>query len=239
MQSVRDHGWHVMGVGGGHTADWAYSIGLWHSLRSPEVCLLGVPSDTAMRLVNTIAGQIREGRALSPDERRGGVIDGHPVAIRPVHPSWYTALFGAGLDYTQQPPWPMVQALWPDKAGRFPWEDGFDEASRGLQPLLWIPRDDHPAGDWTEQDPSTWPFHPTLPYHAVLTTAAVLEGASVDRVGRDLDGTWHFVDAQAPGDGEVEARLGEVVARHGGIIEVADLQPGVWVVRRLDGSWPL
>ncbi|MFD5097886.1 DUF4262 domain-containing protein [Streptomyces albidochromogenes] len=38
--SVTDFGWHVMGVGAGDEApaDWAYSIGLWHTLRSPEIC---------------------------------------------------------------------------------------------------------------------------------------------------------------------------------------------------------
>jgi hypothetical protein len=71
-QSVREHGWHVMG-GGGHTA-WAYSIGLWNSLRSPEVCLFGGSLDTSVRVVNIIAGQIRDGH-------------GYPVAIRPVHRS--------------------------------------------------------------------------------------------------------------------------------------------------------
>ncbi|MBU9766202.1 DUF4262 domain-containing protein [Mycobacterium sp. TNTM28] len=33
--NVTDHGWHAMGVGaeGEAPADWAYSIGLWHTLR--------------------------------------------------------------------------------------------------------------------------------------------------------------------------------------------------------------
>jgi hypothetical protein len=37
-QSVTDFGWHVMGVGAGGDApaDSSYSIGLWHTLRSPD-----------------------------------------------------------------------------------------------------------------------------------------------------------------------------------------------------------
>ncbi|MFC7263985.1 DUF4262 domain-containing protein [Streptomyces lutosisoli] len=40
-KSVEDFGWHVMGVAGGDApGDWGYSIGLWHTLRSPEVSAL-------------------------------------------------------------------------------------------------------------------------------------------------------------------------------------------------------
>lgn len=238
MQSVREHGWHVMGVGGGHAPDWAYSIGLWHSHRSPEVCLAGVPLNTAMQLVNIIGGQIRDGRPLAPDERRDDVINGYPVAIRPVHPGWYKALFGAGLDYARQPPWPMVQAFWPDKSGLFPWEKGFDEGLREAQPLLWLPRAEHPAGAWTEEDPTTWPFHPTLPYHSVLTTEAVLAGEPVGMVARDPGGTWYFVEAGAQGPGDVEVPLRRIVNLHDDVVATAGLQPGTWVQRGADGAWP-
>ena len=227
-----------MGVSGGQSPDWAYSIGLWHSLRSPEVCLAGVPANTAIRLVNIIAGQIRDGMALIPDQRRDDVINGYPVAIRPVHPSWYPVLFGAGLDFARQQPWPMVQAFWPDRSGCFPWEDGFDEALREHQPLLWKPRAEHPAGTWTENDAIAWPFHPTLPYHSVLTTAAVLDGEPVGMVARDPGGTWHFTEANAPGPGDVEVPLGRIVNLHADVVATGGLQPGTWVQRGPDGSWP-
>ncbi|MBS2537314.1 DUF4262 domain-containing protein [Catenulispora sp. NF23] len=146
--NVRTHGWHTMGVTSHETPDWAYSIGMWHSNGGFDICITGLPAENAMALVAKIARQVRDGRGLGPEKRRQGVIEGYELATRPVHPSWYPAMFGAGLDYFQTPPWPMLQAVWPDRAGRFPWEEGADPEKRDQQPFLWLAREEHPAGMW-------------------------------------------------------------------------------------------
>ncbi|POX45689.1 DUF4262 domain-containing protein [Streptomyces sp. Ru72] len=149
-QSVIDFGWHVMGVGAGDDApaDWAYSIGLWHTLRSPEVCVFGLRIEVGMPVVNAAGAGIRGGLPLEPDQRRGDVLNGYDVAVRPVHPSWYWDFFGAGIDFYQAPPLPVTQLFWPDKAGRFPWEEGVDDYCRTSQPLLWVPKADT-EGPWS------------------------------------------------------------------------------------------
>jgi hypothetical protein len=149
--SVTDFGWHVMGVGaGGDTpADWAYSIGLWHTLRSPEVCVFGLRVETMMPIVNTAGTAVRDGHPLEPDQRRDDILNGYEVAVRPVHTSWYGDFFGAGIDFYQAPPLPITQLFWPDKAGRFPWEEGTEEYCRTSQPLLWIPKGET-TGPWSE-----------------------------------------------------------------------------------------
>ncbi|WP_404959365.1 DUF4262 domain-containing protein [Streptomyces sp. 147326] len=149
-KNVADYGWHVMGVAGGDSpGDWAYSIGLWHTLRSPEVSVFGLPSQTAMRVANAAGAAIRGGNPLGPDQRRDDVLDGCDVIVRPVHPSWYYDFFGAGIDFYQTPPLPITQLFWPDEDGRFPWDEGADEHCRTSQPLLWIPKEES-AGPWTE-----------------------------------------------------------------------------------------
>lgn len=150
-RNVTEFGWHVMGVGAGGEApaDWAYSIGLWHTLRSPEVCVFGLPMDVGMPVVNAAGHGIRDGRPLEPDQRRDDVLDGCDVALRPVHPSWYLAFFGAGVDFCQAPPWPVMQVFWPDKSGRFPWDEEVSDYCRTSQPLLWIPKSET-GGPWSQ-----------------------------------------------------------------------------------------
>lgn len=147
-QNVREHGWHTMGVTGYDTPDWAYSIGMWHTHGGYDVCVTGLPVENAMALVAKIARQVRDGRALGAEKRRLGVIEGYEVATRAVHPSWYPSMFGAGLDFFQTPPWPMLQAVWPDRQGRFPWEEGADLERGDQQPYLWVDRNEHPANGW-------------------------------------------------------------------------------------------
>jgi hypothetical protein len=153
-KNIQQFGWQVMGVGGDRPGDWSYSIGLWHTLRSPEVSVFGIPAQTGMRIVNTLADGIKAGRPLEPDQRREDVLGGgYSVAIRPVHPSWYYGFFGAGIDFYQRPPLPVTQLFWPDKQGRFPWEDDVEETCRAAQPLLWMPREESP-GPWADVDPT-------------------------------------------------------------------------------------
>jgi hypothetical protein len=130
---VREYGWGVTGVVGDTMPDWAYTIGLWHSYGSVEVCLLGVPQQPAMEIVNTVGRLVRDGTTLTPDTRLPGV-EGRELSLAPVHSSWYDRLFGAAIDYYQRPPFPVVQLLMPGPA----------------QPSLWIPMDEHPAGVWRD-----------------------------------------------------------------------------------------
>ncbi|MCG7609465.1 MULTISPECIES: DUF4262 domain-containing protein [Mycobacterium] len=150
--NVADHGWHVMGVGGGGEtpADWAYSIGLWHTLRSPEVCLFGLRIETMMTIVNVAGQEARDDRPLESGQVRDDILDHYSVGVREVHPSWYRDFFGAGIDF-HQARFPVVQMFWPDRDGRFPWDEQAQEYCRASQPLLWIPKEET-SGPWAELD---------------------------------------------------------------------------------------
>lgn len=149
---VREYGWGVTGVLGTTMPDWAYSIGLWHSYGSVEVCLLGIPQQEAMLAVNAVGELIRDGLTLTPELRLTGVIEEFELALAPVHGSWYERLFGAAIDYYQRPPFPVVQLLWPDAAGRYPGDPAREQSAQADQPSLWLPMNQHPRSVWTGSD---------------------------------------------------------------------------------------
>ncbi|GAA1221195.1 hypothetical protein GCM10009665_09210 [Kitasatospora nipponensis] len=240
-ENIREYDWHVNGVAGGDLpGDWSYSIGLWHTLRSPEVSFFGIPAQTGMRIVNVLADRIREGRPLEPDQRRDDVLGGgFAVAIRPVHPSWYHDFFGAGVDFYQRPPLPITQMFWPDQQGRFPWDDGVEESCRAAQPLLWIAREES-SGPWVDEDPSHgWPFPTSLPFHEVLASPEVVSGdARVARATRSHSGQWHFHAEGHTADRLERTTLGHILAHHPDTRAIAWLTAGGQAVRDPDGSWP-
>lgn len=147
---VREYGWGVTGVRGTTMPDWAYSIGLWHSYGSVEVCLLGVPQQQGMAIVNAVGQRIRDGLTLTPDLKLAGVIEEYELRLAPVHSSWYERLFGAAIDYYQRPPFPVVQLLWPGTSGRYPGDPESEHGTCDPQPALWLPMDEHPRCVWTE-----------------------------------------------------------------------------------------
>ncbi len=79
------------------------------------------------------------------------------LTFRPVEIDWRTPgrlLAISDTFYGMVRP-PYLQVVWSDGNRRFPWEPGFHAGFLGLQPLLWLPRDDNPPSAWTRLDQLT------------------------------------------------------------------------------------
>src|SRR5436305_461168 len=160
VADVEGHGWGVFGISAGDgLPGWAFTTGLWHTFGSPEVAMFGLLVPDMQVWLNRIGEQIRKGQAVEPDERRAGVLPKFPVTFRPVHDSWYRDFFGYALWFAQRRPLPIVQVVWPDAEGLFPWEPGSGTRSQFDQPKLWLSKDEHPMGRWTRAaEAHPWPI---------------------------------------------------------------------------------
>jgi Domain of unknown function (DUF4262) len=150
---IRRIGWAIQGVPGARQRPaWAYSVGIWHTFRGPEFSVFGLSLYTMAAIINVLGRRIADGAAIAPGDRLDDV-SRCPFMIRPVHESWRaTSLFAVSdTIYGYLRP-SYLQIVWPDLTGRWPWERGFDARFGDLQPLLWLPRDDHPPGTWTRVD---------------------------------------------------------------------------------------
>ena len=75
------------------------------------------------------------------------------LAVRPVHASWrMTSMFAVSDRYYGYVRPPYLQVVWPDRKDRYPCDPGFQPKYEGRQPMLWLPREDHPPGVWTRID---------------------------------------------------------------------------------------
>jgi hypothetical protein len=65
IHDVNTHGWHVICVtADGDNPGWAYSIGLFHSFRHPEVVIFGLGLGVMHRVVNLVGEAARAGTTL-------------------------------------------------------------------------------------------------------------------------------------------------------------------------------
>ncbi|MBB5856408.1 DUF4262 domain-containing protein [Amycolatopsis umgeniensis] len=152
VKNVRDKGVHVVMILEDHeTAGWAFTTGLWHTYRSPEVAIFGLPNDIAHRCLQAAADQAAAGRPMAANEERDEILKSLAVALRPVDESWRRKLFGVNVSFYRNtsPAVPFLQMLWPDREGRFPGQQGFATEYEDLQPHLWLSSAQHPAGLWT------------------------------------------------------------------------------------------
>jgi hypothetical protein len=59
---------------------------------------------------------------------------------------WYRAFFGGAIRFYRKPPFPVLEVVWPDKGGFFPWQAESSVSYRDLQPQLWLLPAMHPQG---------------------------------------------------------------------------------------------
>ncbi|MFL6117676.1 MAG: DUF4262 domain-containing protein [Catenulispora sp.] len=146
---VRRTGWTSIGImPGTRTPGWAFSVGLWHSYRTPEVSLFGLLLPDMQQRVNRAGRLIRDNKPFGLDIEIDGILDAAPVVAKRVHPGWYATLFGFAVGFYRGAVPPFVQLVWPDSHGLFPWQPGCGLRCRTVQPQLWLPPELHSDGPW-------------------------------------------------------------------------------------------
>ncbi|GAA0270087.1 DUF4262 domain-containing protein [Streptomyces polychromogenes] len=146
---IEQRGWQVTMIpADDHGPGWAYTIGLWHSHRMPEIAMFGLDIHLMQTVLNDLAQQAVEGQPLEAGQERNDVAS-VPVVLRAVDYRWYKAFFGTAISYYRKPPFPVLQVVWPNRDGAFPWQPG-GEGLLSHQPRLHLHPDEHPVGVWTQ-----------------------------------------------------------------------------------------
>lgn len=142
-ETIAEYGWYVALVddeGDGPETRFAYSIGMVETLGHPEVLVLGQPIELMAYLINEVGERARDGAPCPVDAPIEGLLDDYTCVLRPVDPSHYDDYLGYGLAYAKTREFPVLQLVWPDKDGKFPWEPDCHEALAELQPQLDKPK---------------------------------------------------------------------------------------------------
>jgi hypothetical protein len=126
---------------------FAYTIGLWHTYKAPEMAMFGLDIETMHVLLDTL-GDKAAGAALESGQEYHDVIKDLPVVLKRADLRWYREFFGRAISFYRRPPFPVLQVVWPDAAGRFLREPGNHEHCQMSQPQLWLEPNAHPEGVW-------------------------------------------------------------------------------------------
>jgi hypothetical protein len=137
LSDIARVGWAVVGImEDDEGPGFAFSVGLFHTHGHPEILLIGLPWEVAYRLVNDIGTAIRGGERFEAGRRYDGLAEGYPTAFEPVARDHYREYLGTASWFYQGWDFPVLQCVWPDKAGVFPWETGYDVRFQRAQPML-------------------------------------------------------------------------------------------------------
>jgi hypothetical protein len=117
-------------------ANFAYSTGLTDQLGIPELAIFGLPGDVMHGMINRMREFAEAGVQLAAGRRYREVIEKFEIAALAVDRAHYRDHFGWSLWYYGHGDFEVLQLVWPDNDGVWPWEPGFAAALRAQQPLL-------------------------------------------------------------------------------------------------------
>ena len=226
LGDIDEHGWHLVGIEADSDGPgYVFSVGIYHTLGQPEICIFGLSDGKVMgQILNTIGELMRQGQNFADWVESDAVCEGYPCVFRAVDRSLYAKYFGYARWYYEGNDFSMLQCVWPDRAGRFPWDNDFDAQMVWAQPVL--------------ADESEWPFFAPKNLGVITTRPVLDDGLPILLVTHDDDGDWQFLcnTTNETSDGRVVG-LVEIVNMHPGLSEVANLPRG-WQAFRESPSEP-
>ncbi|WP_338846304.1 DUF4262 domain-containing protein [Massilia sp. W12] len=138
LSDIGEFGWHVVGIHEEENSPrFAFTVGLYYQYLHPEIMIMGLPHEVAHALLVSVQSITHKGGYIQPWSAVEEIAS-FPLVAVPIHFSHYKEHLGYGMwFYKSLPePFPAIQLVWPDKAGVFPWQDGYDQRYFQLQRVL-------------------------------------------------------------------------------------------------------
>jgi hypothetical protein len=113
-----------------------HTLGLCEAFAHPELLLVGLPAELVAEFLGHAVGLVAGGRRFEHGQAAEGLFPGAPAALRRVGEQHYDAYLAEGVAHYGTTEFATLQIVFPDRAGRYPWETGADLMMRLCQPVL-------------------------------------------------------------------------------------------------------
>ena len=140
LANIRQYGWFSIEIPEDQIGpSYVFTVGFYYSYNHPEVLVMGLEADTARVFLNAIAEGIKAGTKYI-DGSTDNDLASFPIAFKRISSSRYHDYLGyANWFYgSSTNGYPAVQFVWPDKAGLFPWDHGYNIGFAKRQTELWL-----------------------------------------------------------------------------------------------------
>lgn len=204
---------------------YSYTIGLYQQFNHPEIICFGLPMEVLQSFLTIAKDRIEEGEIFESGKLYTGFLEKNiKVSFVQVDKTFYKDYVGYADWFYDSVDFPVLQLVWPDKRGVFPWQDKFDSKLEFNQPLLDRNLDFY--------------FYESRNL-GVFTSPNVLKGEAIKYVIHDEEGDWFFLENDQVDNDEIQmASLDQVVKLDPSINSIYYLQYG-WEARRnsLGSDW--
>jgi hypothetical protein len=139
LRNVRKYGCHIVDILCSEDGpQYAFSVGLYLSYGQPELVIFGLEGREAAGVINEVCERMAAGRKFAAGDVCDDLLIDTRVCFVEVPAQAYRPYFGTALWFygTARLPFPILQIVWSDRTGRFPWEGGYDGSLKKYQPVL-------------------------------------------------------------------------------------------------------
>lgn len=134
LSDIAQYGWHAALINPEEEgAGYGFTVGFFRSYGHPEIFIYGLSHETTHQLMRLISVPVMAGRRFHAGTVTHDLAN-HPCAFVEVPRDFYADFFGYGLWYYRERSFPVLQLVWPDPEGNFPWDSDYD--FRYEQPVL-------------------------------------------------------------------------------------------------------
>jgi len=138
IRTVQEDGWQVTSVIDPERKEpgFAYSIGIYETMKRPEILIIGVHPRTAARMINSYGENLRIGvRNHEAGAVKFDLLPGFEVIFIEANEAAKTNYARSCKWYYQGVSFPLVQCVWQSEDHIWPWDAGAGEALKRDQPL--------------------------------------------------------------------------------------------------------
>jgi hypothetical protein len=136
---IKKAGFAFLSIGqDGNTPPFAYTVGITETYGCSELIIFGVGQNVADAVFNGLVEKIKSGKRFNDGDIVSELLN-MPVAIKSLSKEVARPFFlnvSSRYKGTKHTP-TFQQMVYPDRAGKFPWETGYDEGMRPIQLELW------------------------------------------------------------------------------------------------------
>ena len=139
LDDIEEYGCHILHVmGEGEYPRFTYSIGIERTSNRPDLIITGLKREIAHWMINEYNRRIKEGEVFELSKFYGGFLEGFEVTFGEVLKEHYKEYLGWGIWYNKSDNFKMLQLVYPNTSGIWPWDDSVPEDFKWFQPLLNI-----------------------------------------------------------------------------------------------------
>lgn len=137
VAAIQKFGWFCTRVAGDEVGpSFSYTSGLWAKAKHPELIMFGLLKDTSYGVFEDIYRELDRGIILETGVALPNLFGNAVAYVFPVAEKYYAEYLGWSRWFYRGNAFPCLQIVWPDHAGKFPWEAAFDPAFCNDQPDL-------------------------------------------------------------------------------------------------------